>query len=101
VQTKTPILGLCIAGLLGFAAQAHAGALRVAGKEIKKGSAQVASVTTTGAGAAASGVSSAASAAPHAVKTAAADLGKGAAATSGLAWHGTKKAARKAYKIIW
>ncbi len=101
MKFKLPLLTLCIAGLLGFACEAQAGALRATGKAIKDGSTQLASATASGASAAAGSATSVAGRTGDAIKTGTISAGKGAAAAPGVVWHGTKKAAHGFYKAIW
>ena len=108
MRTKIFVILLSALALSWATPDAHAGAIRYAGKQIGNGSASVVQTTADAAGTAAGGVQTVGTATGSAVKTGAVDVkngalavGKGAAATPGLAARGAKAAAKRIWKAIW
>jgi len=97
------IVAFCLSALsLLWATQnAHAGAIRSAGKGLGKGSVLVAHGTADAAGAAAGAAASAGKATGGVVGAGTVGVVKGAAATPGLAWRGTKAGAKRVFKALW
>jgi hypothetical protein len=99
---------LATAGFFWLAQDAHAGAIRYAGKQIGKASITIAQTTSDAAGSAGASVATAGRATGGVLKTGAVAVGKGAEATPGLVAHGATSVARGATsaakglaKTIW
>jgi len=94
MRFTTPVMLLAALAICWAAQDAHAGAIRFAGKKLAKG-------TTTVASATAGGVATAGKATGGVVATGAGGFAKGAKATPRLLARGTKAAAKGVAKAIW
>jgi hypothetical protein len=100
---RLKMLALCLSAfaLIWAAQDAQGGVIRSTGKQIGKGSAAVAQTTSDTAQFAVGGAATVGKTTGGALATGAAAAGKGVAATPGLAYHGSKAAAKKIWKAIW
>jgi hypothetical protein len=90
---------LAAVGFFWLAQDAHAGAIRYAGKHIGKGTVAVAQTTSDAAQSAGGGVATAGKATGGALKTGTVAVGKGAKATPGLLTQGTASVAKGAASV--
>ncbi len=102
MRLRLMILGICAAAFLSFAPTAQAGGvIRTAGSGIAKGSAVVAHTAASGTEAVADGASTAASATGSAVKSGASTGWDGVKAAPGVVAHGTARAGKAVWHVVW
>jgi hypothetical protein len=99
MRLRVLALLLAAVGFFWLAQDAHAGAIRYAGKQIGKGTVAVAQTTSDAAQSAGGGVATAGKATGGALKTGTVAVGKGAKATPGLLTQGTASVAKGAASV--
>jgi hypothetical protein len=101
MRLRLMILGICAAAFLSFAPVAQAGVMRTAGSGIAKGTVVVAHTAASGTEAVADGASTAASATGSVVKSGASTTWEGAKAAPGVVAHGSARAGKAIWHVVW
>jgi hypothetical protein len=101
MKLRLMILGIFAAAVISLAPTAQAGVFRTAGSGIAKGTAVVAHTAASGTEAVADGASTAASATGSAVKSGASTGWDGVKAAPGVVAHGTARAGKAVWHLVW